>query len=233
MSSSGGDWGIVGVSLKSPQTRDALAPQGWAYTSVTLGAEKETINTIEVLNDVLVAPEDPNAVLTLMSDPRVKIVSLTVTEKGYCHFPATGKLNADHPDIQHDLRHELPASAIGFLVRALQKRQEAGHAPFTVLSCDNLPENGKLVRGVVIELASRIDPSLADWIAAYGCFPSTMVDRITPATTEMDIARLVDLTGRQDAAPVMHEEFAQWAVEDNFGQSKGGGCAGRGERCPA
>ena len=191
-------------------------PQGWAYTSVTLGAEKETINTIEVLNDVLVAPEDPNAVLTLMSDPRVKIVSLTVTEKGYCHFPATGKLNADHPDIQHDLRHELPASAIGFLVRALQKRQEAGHAPFTVLSCDNLPENGKLVRGVVIELASRIDPSLADWIAAYGCFPSTMVDRITPATTEMDIARLVDLTGRQDAAPVMHEEFAQWAVEDNF-----------------
>ena len=171
---------------------------------------------ITVLNDVLVAPEDPAAVLAAMADPAVKIVTLTVTEKGYCHNPATGALNFDHPDIRHDLSHDLPVSAPGYLVRALAARKAAGHAPFTVLTCDNLPENGKLVRGIVLELAERIDPALADWIAAEGRFPSTMVDRITPATTDADIERIERLTGTPDAAPVMHEPFAQWAVEDDF-----------------
>ena len=107
-------------------------------------------------------------------------------------------------------------SAPGYLVRALAMRHAAGHAPFTVLTCDNLPENGKLVRGLVLELAAQVDPFLADWIEAEGRFPSTMVDRITPATTDADIARIAILTDSADAAPVMHEPFAQWAVEDNF-----------------
>lgn len=216
MAASGGDWGVVGVSLRSPDTRDALRGQGWAYTSVTLGPEGEDARTIEVLNDVLVAPEDPAAVLAAMADPGVRIVTLTVTEKGYCHHPASGALNVDHPDIIHDLTHELPVSAPGYLVRALQIRRDAGLAPFTVLTCDNLPENGKLVRGVVQELAGLIDPDLAGWIDREGRFPSTMVDRITPATTEADIARVAELTGRADAAPVMHEPFSQWAIEDDF-----------------
>lgn len=216
MTASGGDWGIVGVSMRSPTVHDALAPQGWAYTSVMLAPEGAKVRMIDVLNDVLIAPENPDAVLAAMADADVKIVSLTVTEKGYCHNPATGFLNPNHPDIIHDLSHPSPVSAPGFLVRALQMRREAGLAPFTVLTCDNLPENGKLVRGIVLDLARRIDPTLADWIADQATFPATMVDRITPATTDDDIALVVRVTGYHDAAPVMHEPFSQWAIEDNF-----------------
>ncbi|WP_353315370.1 mannitol dehydrogenase family protein [Shimia sp. NS0008-38b] len=216
MKESGGDWGIVGVSLRSPNTRDALRPQNWTYTAVTLAEDSAVPRKIDVLNDVLVATEDPKAVLDAMVDPAVKIVSLTVTEKGYCHNPATGMLNPDHPDVQHDLTHDVPVSAIGFLMRALQIRRAAGTAPFTVLSCDNLPENGRVVRGVVLEMARQIDPGLADWIAAEGRFPCTMVDRITPATTQDDISHVAALTGTADAAPVMHEPFSQWAIEDDF-----------------
>lgn len=216
MAASGGDWGIVGVSLRSPGTRDALRPQGWGYTAVSLGADGEKSRWISVLNDVLVAPEDPGAVLTAMADPGVRIVTLTVTEKGYCHNPATGRLRLDHPDIQHDIAQALPVSAPGYLVRGLQARRAAGLPPFTAVTCDNLPENGRLVRGLVLELAGQIDPALADWIAQEGRFPCTMVDRITPATTPQDIARVAALTGRADAAPVLHEPFAQWVVEDDF-----------------
>ncbi|SMY08946.1 mannitol dehydrogenase family protein [Flavimaricola marinus] len=216
MAASGGDWGIVGVSLRSPETRNALADQDWAYTSVTLAKDGEAFRQIEVLNDVLVAPEDPEAVIDAMADPGVKIVTLTVTEKGYCHNPATGRINLDHPLIQADLMNPLPQTAPGFLVRALQRRKVAGVPPFTVLSCDNLPSNGKLVCAIVLELADRIDPALAQWIAQKATFPSTMVDRITPATTEADILRVQERTGQFDAAPVLHEPFYQWAVEDDF-----------------
>ena len=216
MAASGGDWGITGVSLRSPDTRDALQGQGWGYTSVTLAPEGEQTRWITVLTDVLVAPEDPQAVLIAMAKPDVRIVTLTVTEKGYCHNPATGALNADHPDIIHDLAHDLPKSAPGFLVRALQRRRAEGVVPFTVLTCDNLPENGRLVRGLVLDFARLLDPDLADWIATEGKFPCTMVDRITPATTMADIAHVGQLTGNVDAAPVMHEPFAQWVIEDDF-----------------
>ena len=216
MAASGGDWGIIGVSLQSPGTRDRLAPQGWAYTALQLGPEGETAQVVTVLRDVLVAPENPQAVLDAMTAPAVRIVSLTVTEKGYCHEPSTGRLNADHPDIRHDLDNPLPRSAPGFLVRALQARRAAGIPPFTVLCCDNLPENGHVVRGVVLDLARLIDPDLAAWIEAQGAFPSTMVDRIVPATTPADVDRVETLTGRRDEAPVMHEPFRQWVVEDRF-----------------
>ncbi|WP_371412607.1 mannitol dehydrogenase family protein [Rhodovulum sp. BSW8] len=213
---SGGAWGIIGVSLKSPGTRDALAPQGCAYTALELGPEGAVAHPVEILREVLVAPEDPQAVLEAMADPAIRIVTLTVTEKGYCHDPATGALNLDHPDILHDLGSAHPVSAPGYLVRALQLRHDRGLRPFTVLTCDNLPDNGRVVRGVVLALASRIDPGLADWIGTEGRFPSTMVDRIVPATSPEDIARVEVLTGYHDAAPVMHEPFRQWAIEDDF-----------------
>ena len=216
MAASGGDWGIVGVSLKNPRTRDALAPQNWAYTSVTLAENDESTKVIDVLENVLVAPENPAAVLEAMADPGVRIVSLTVTEKGYCHNPATGVLTVDHPDIAHDLQQEMPRSAPGFLVRALARRRAAGVPPFTVLSCDNLPENGALVRQIVLDFAHLIDPTLAQWIGENGRFPATMVDRITPATTSADIARVTAETGLYDSAPVLHEPFRQWVIEDNF-----------------
>jgi fructuronate reductase len=216
MATGGGDWGITGVSLRNPDVRDALRDQGWAYTAVSVGADAETPRVIEVLNDVLVAPENPLAVVQAMADTDVRIVTLTVTEKGYCHIPATGKLDHSHPDIVHDLENPLPRSAIGFIVSALAERMRAGARPFTVLTCDNLPQNGLLVRGLVLEFAGLVDPKLQDWIAKNTCFPCTMVDRITPATTADDIARIAEMTGLYDAAPVVHEPFGQWVVEDNF-----------------
>lgn len=213
----GGDWGIVGVSLVSPSQRDRLAPQDFAYTALELGPGYETPRVIDVVQDVLVAPEDPGAVVAAMADPRVRIVTLTVTEKGYCHEPSTGRLNAAHPDIVHDLAEpDRPRSAPGVLVAALARRRAAGVAPFTVVSCDNLPENGRVVQAAVVELARLRDPSLADWIAAEGAFPATMVDRIVPATKEEDIERLARLTGVLDLSPVMHEPFRQWVIEDRF-----------------
>jgi fructuronate reductase len=217
MARSGGDWGIVGVSLVSPTQRDLLAPQDFAYTAVELGPDAETRRVVEVVQEVLVAREDPRAVVAAMAEPGVRIVSLTVTEKGYCHEPSTGRLNAGHPDIVHDLADpEAPRSAPGYLVRALARRRAAGLRPFTVLCCDNLPENGRVVRGVSLELARLIDPGLADWIEAEGAFPSTMVDRIVPATKPEDVERLAALTGVLDLSPVMHEPFRQWVVEDRF-----------------
>lgn len=217
MRESGGDWGILGVSLMRPTQRDQLAPQGFAYTALELGPEGETAQIIDVVQNVMVAREDPAAVVAAMADPGVKIVSLTVTEKGYCHEPSTGELNMVHPDIIYDISNlERPRSALGYLVSALAARKAAGVAPFTVLCCDNLPENGAVVRGVVLALAGLIDSDLAAWIAQNGAFPSTMVDRIVPATKDEDIARVEELTGFHDASPVMHEPFRQWVVEDNF-----------------
>jgi fructuronate reductase len=170
---------------------------------------------------ILVAPEDPEAVLDAMTAPDTRIVSLTITEKGYCHEPATGRLNPDHPDIVHDLAHpDAPRSAPGFLVEAFRRRRNAGCAPFTVLSCDNLPSNGRLARGVIVEFARRADPGLADWIAETVSFPATMVDRITPAATEADIARLREAAGYEDRGLVVHEPFGQWVIEDDFPQGR-------------
>lgn len=217
MARSGGDWGIVGVSLVSPTQRDRLAPQGFAYTALELGPGYEKPRVIDVVQDVLVAREDPAAVIAAMADPKVRIVTLTVTEKGYCHEPSTGRLNTAHPDIVHDCAYPAASrSAPGVLVAALARRRAAGIAPFTVLTCDNLPENGAVVRAAVVELARLIDPALADWIAAEGAFPSTMVDRIVPATKEEDIARLAAATRVLDLSPVLHEPFRQWVVEDRF-----------------
>lgn len=212
----GGNWGILGVSLQSPTMRDQLSPQGGTYTALELGPTGEAARHVQIIQNVLVARDDPEAVLTAMADPGVRIVTLTVTEKGYCHEPSTGRLNAAHPDIVHDLADPLPRSAPGYLVRALARRRDAGLRPFTVLTCDNLPSNGAVVRGVVLDLARRIDPALADWIEAEGRFPSSMVDRIVPATKPEDIDRVAALTGFLDAAPVIHEPFRQWVVEDTF-----------------
>jgi len=217
MAKSGGDWGVLGVSLRNPGLRDRLAPQDYAYTACELGPGGETLRIGTAVQTMLVAPEDPDAVLAAMADPGVKIISLTVTEKGYCHAPSTGKLDFSHPDIAADLADPArPVSAPGFLCRALDRRRNAGIPPFTVLCCDNLPENGHMLRGIVLDLASIMDEALARWIEAECAFPCTMVDRIVPATTDADIERLAQRTGVYDAAPVMHEPYRQWVIEDRF-----------------
>jgi fructuronate reductase len=149
--------------------------------------------------------------------PGTRIVSLTITEKGYCHDAASGQLDTRHPDIAADLAWPArPTSAIGYIVAALARRRDAGLAPFTVLSCDNLLDNGGLLKRLVLDLAARRDPALAQWIAVHGKFPATMVDRIVPAATPTDVADAAMLIGLRDAAALSHEPFLQWVIEDDF-----------------
>ena len=210
-------WGIVGVSLRRPDTQDALAPQDYLYTVAVRDADGEDLSVIGALTASLVAPQVPQVVLAAMANSRCHIVSLTVTEKGYCHDPATRALRFDHPDILHDLAHaDAPRSAIGFIVRAIALRRANGRAPFTVLSCDNLPSNGDTTRELVLAFAGAIDAELADWIARLGAFPNSMVDRIVPRTTDEDRARIATSLGADDAWPVMTEPFSQWVIEDRF-----------------
>lgn len=212
-----GEWGIIGVSLKRPNQRDKLKPQDCVYTALELAPGGEIAHHVEIVQDVLVAPENPKAVIEAMANESVKIVTLTVTEKGYCHEPSTGHLNTTHSDIKQDIADASnPASALGFILRALQLRRDRELRPFTVLTCDNLPENGRVVKGVILELANLVDTDLAKWIEKECRFPATMVDRIVPATKAEDIERCGEIIGKYDASPVMMEPFRQWVVEDNF-----------------
>ncbi len=212
-----GAWGIVGASLQRPDQRDRLKPQDGLYSVLKRAPEGPQLRIIGSVLDVLVAPENPAALVARLAATETRIVSLTVTEKGYCHDPATGRLKDDHPDILHDLEQpDAPRSAIGLIVAALAIRKREGLAPFTALSCDNLPHNGKVLHGLVRDFAALRDDALSRWIDGNGAFPATMVDRIVPATTEADIAEVAGLLGMEDAAPVIGEPFRQWAIEDTF-----------------
>jgi fructuronate reductase len=214
-------WGICGASLRSGAVRDQLKPQDGLYTLAVRGADGERLQVIGALKDVLVAPEDPEALLARLTDLAVKVVTLTVTEKGYCHDPATTALDEAHPDIVHDLANPAqPRSVPGFLVEALRQRREARAHAFTVLCCDNLPHNGRTVAAIVARFAALRDPALAGYIRNEVAFPSTMVDRITPATTERDREAVAARLGVADAAPVVTEPFSQWVIEDRFPQGR-------------
>ncbi len=213
-----GPFGVCGVSLRSGAMRDRLAPQGGLYTVLTRSAGGERLRIVGCLKELLVGPDDPAAVVQRIADPQVAIVSLTVTEKGYCHDPATGALDVGHPDIAHDLAApERPRSAVGVLVAGLALRRRRDGAPPTVLCCDNLPHNGRTLRGVALAFARRRDEALARWLEAEVAFPCTMVDRIVPASTADDIVAVEARLGLRDAAPVVAEPFSQWVIEDRFG----------------
>ena len=217
----GGDWGIIGCSLRSATVRDQLAPQDGLYTLVERSGDGEKLQLIGAVIQNIVAPENPAALVSVMAQPSIKIVSMTVTEKGYCHDPATGNLNGFHPDIQHDLEnHTQPKSAIGFLVAALNERYKAGTRSFTVLSCDNLPNNGEVLEKVVLQFAEKISKDLADWIRINTRFPSTMIDRIVPATTDDDRRDIEARLGVRDEGVVIAEPFSQWVIEDKFSDGR-------------
>jgi fructuronate reductase len=210
-------WGIVGASLRSPETCAALAPQDFLYTVAARDADGEALQIIGAVRGIMVAAQDPEALIAAMCDPRIKIVSLTVTEKGYCIDPVTNALDERHPDIAYDLsmpRH--PCSAPGYLVEALARRRGGGLAPFTVLCCDNLAHNGRTVGNVVRQLASLRDQELARFIDNEVTFPSTMLDRIVPATTDDDRLAIAGRLGLDDAAPVVAEAYSRWVIEDRF-----------------
>lgn len=215
----GGDlrWAVTGASLRSPGVRDAMSPQDGLYALVVRDGADEQVQIIGAIREVLVAPEDPAALVVALADPDTHIVTLTITEKGYHLDPATGALIEDSPDVRHDLDDlTAPRTAPGFLVAALARRRAAGHAPFTAISCDNLPHNGARLEAAVTAIARKHDPDLAEWIAAKGAFPQTMIDRIVPATTEEDIAALGERVGVEDRAMVKTEPFTQWVIEDRF-----------------
>ncbi|GAB3301780.1 mannitol dehydrogenase family protein [Parasphingorhabdus pacifica] len=214
------DWGIVGVGLL-PQDRRMNAvmnAQDCLYTLVVKhpdgSIEPRVIGSIV---DYLFAPDDPDAVLAKLTDPAVGIVSLTITEGGYHANQVTGEFDASDPAIQAEVRHgAVPESAFGYITEALERRRAAGIAPFTVMSCDNIQGNGALARRMICSFAELRDPDLAAWIAEHVSFPNSMVDRITPSTTDADRALLAERFGLEDGWPVVCEPFTQWVVEERF-----------------
>lgn len=201
-----GGWAITAVSLRSSALRDALAGQGNGYTLVTRGAEGTRYDWLTVIDRVLVAPEDPEAVLAALADPGVGVVTVTVTEKGY-HLDDAGRLDFADPAVAADLAGGLPSTLPGYLARGLARRQ----TPVTVLSCDNLPGNGAKLGEAVAAFAARAGLTLGTVT-----FPDSMVDRITPATTEALKAEVLAATDRADAATVATETFTDWVIEDRF-----------------
>ncbi|HDG1686437.1 TPA: mannitol dehydrogenase family protein [Kluyvera cryocrescens] len=215
----GSDWGYTEVNLIGGEQQIAdLNHQDNLYTVAEMSADAWTARVVGVVKEALHAQVDGlETVLAKMCEPQVAIVSLTITEKGYCHSPATGQLMLDHPFIAADLQNpHQPKSAPGVVVEALARRKAAGLPAFSVMSCDNMPENGHVMRNVVCAYARAVDAALADWIESHVTFPSTMVDRIVPAVTPETLDKIEQLTGVRDPAGVACEPFRQWVIEDNF-----------------
>ncbi|HEY8583162.1 MAG TPA: mannitol dehydrogenase family protein [Capillimicrobium sp.] len=197
-------WGLIGVGMRSREMHQALAPQDWLYTVVSRGAGGDRARVVGVMTDYIVAPDSLAAVLAALAHPRTRLVTLTVTGAGYESSPD------GHP----------PRTAVAYIVEALRRRRAAGLGPFTVLSCDNLAGNGSVARAAVTALARRRDPRLAAWIEEHATFPDSMVDRITPQTTDADRQLVAETFGVDDLWPVITEPFSDFVVQDEF-------CAGR------
>lgn len=215
-----GDWGICGVGVMESDLlmRDALAAQDGLYTLVEKHPDgRREARVIGSIVDYLYAPDDPEAVIERMANPEIRIVSLTVTEGGYNIHHVTGKFQLDSPHVRHDLEtDEPPVSVFGLVVEALRRRRERAIPPFTVMSCDNLQDNGAVARRAFGAFATARDPELAAWIADSVSFPNSMVDRITPVTTDGDRADVAEQFGITDAWPVVCEPFFQWVLQDSF-----------------
>ncbi|MEO1776001.1 MAG: mannitol dehydrogenase family protein [Pseudomonadota bacterium] len=216
------DWAVVGAGVRpsDAEMRDKLGAQDWLTALIELRPDGTSAEICGAMVDFVAVEQDNAALITRMADPSIRIVSLTVTEGGYYVDAATGTFDASHPDILFDAAHPAsPRTAFGAIVAALGRRRAQGHGPFTVQSCDNLRGNGDITRAAVVSMADLSDPSLARWIATHCTFPNSMVDCIVPATGADEIAKARDM-GILDAAPVTHESFRQWVMEDAF-------CAGR------
>ncbi len=214
------DWGICGVGLRSEDRamRDALAAQDYLYTQVELGDTPNLeVRVVGVIGAMLLAEDSAQALIDKLAEPAIRIVSLTITEGGYCIDDASGEFLADLPAIQHDLANpQTPRTVFGFLCAALATRRANGTAAFTLMSCDNLPHNGAVTRKALLSYARLADAELAQWIEANVSFPNAMVDRITPMTSDAHRQQLANEHGIDDAWPVVCEPFLQWVLEDKF-----------------
>ena len=216
------DWAIIGAGVRpyDAAMREKLLAQDCLTTLIELDPKKVSAEVIGSMIDYLPIEEGNAPLIRQMADPAIRIVALTVTESGYYIDPATKGFDATHADLVFDAAHpDTPRTAFGAMVAALRLRRDAGHGPFTCLSCDNLQGNGDILHQTVVSLARMSDPQLADWIAGNATFPNSMVDCIAPATGPKELALAGDF-GIKDAALVTHEAFRQWVIEDAF-------CAGR------
>jgi len=217
MAVAGGDWGIAGVSLKSPTVREQLAAQDGLYALRTVSSAGDAWRVVGSVREVLFAPEQMADVIARIARAETKIVTLTVTEKGYCADVAKREPRWDHPDIANDLQHaDQPVSALGVLVAGLHARFRKRGAPLTVLCCDNLPENGAVLEALVHRFAERLHPQIMPWLRDSVRFPSAMVDRIVPATRPGDLTDSAAALGVEDHGVVRAEPFSQWVIEDRF-----------------
>jgi len=214
------DWAICGVGLRAEdrRARDDLKEQDYLFTLFELGDTDDTeVRVIGAIRDMLLAEDGAHALIDKLASPEIRIVSLTITEGGYCIDDSNGEFMAHLPQIQHDLAHpDSPKTVFGFLCAALAKRRAVGTPAFTLMSCDNLPHNGAVTRKALLAFAALRDAELHDWIAANVSFPNTMVDRITPMTSTEHKLQLHDKHAVDDAWPVVCEPFVQWVLEDKF-----------------
>ena len=221
LAANGGDWRITGVSLRGTEVADALNPQDGRYTLLKRSDGGTKARVIGSIAGVFSAARNSAGVMQALTNRDTRIVSLTVTEKGYGIDRATGGVDAGHQAIAHDLDDPRnPVGTIGLIVESLRQRRSLGLPAYTVLCCDNLPENGKMIRSGVLDFAIRLDEALRDWIAADAAFPCTMVDRITPASTAKTLSDTEALIGARDMAAIETEPFSQWVIEDNFPQGR-------------
>ncbi|WP_298849426.1 mannitol dehydrogenase family protein [uncultured Ruegeria sp.] len=215
------DWAIIGAGVRPGDAimRERLLQQDCLTTLVELDPNSTSIEVIGPMIDFVEVHPENAPLIAAMSDPRIRIVSLTVTEGGY-YQSESGRLEVDHPDIAHDIANpDRPITAFGAMIAAYRARRDAGHLPFTAQCCDNLQNNGEVLRQTIIDLARLTDPNLARWINETARFPNAMVDCIVPATGEAELSSVREL-GILDMAPVTHENYREWVVEDQF-------CAGR------
>lgn len=218
------EWGICGVGILAgdAQMRQVMRAQDCLYTLVVKPAhDPAEARVVGSIVEYLFAPDDPEAVIEKMADARTHIVSLTVTEGGYNLDDVTGEFDAENPGIQHDLRADAtPRTMFGLVTESLARRRQRNLRPFTIMSCDNIPGNGTVARRMFVAFARLKDPALGSWVEREVHFPSSMVDRITPATTDGDRAEVSRRFGIEDRWPVVCEPFSQWVLEDDFGDGR-------------
>jgi len=208
---------LLGLLKHDYRMRDALLPHNCLYTVVECSAAGERARVIGSLLNFLYAPQDPQAAIEKTASPECRIVSLTITEGGYYVNQGAGEFDYSYPEIVHDLEHSHePCYSFGYLAEALNRRRQCGLPPFTIMSCDNLPQNGNVAKKMILAFAERRDPALSRWLGEYRAFPNSMVDRITPATTEGHRVMVREKLGIDDAWPVITEPFKQWVIEDCF-----------------
>ena len=217
------DWGYCGVGLlkHDARMRDTMRDQDCLYTLVERSQSGDSARVIGSIGEFLFAPDGPEVVLEKMASADTKLISLTITEGGYYIHQGTGKFDEHHPDIQRDLANpHQPGCSFGYLLEAMDRRRTRGVAPCTLMSCDNIQSNGDMLKTMLLAFAELRDPALRRWIETNVAFPNSMVDRITPATTDEHRALVRDHFGIDDEWPVTTESFKQWVIEDHFSQGR-------------